>query len=255
MNKIYIVVIAVVLCCLILIIGIAFYFFNKKKINSSQINPNDTIPMTTDPIPMATDPIPKEIDKKTQINNLGQILQKDELEISSKMILFAVTPLEIIKTNPVSYTISFDCYIESLAPTWRNIFNNGLNDYGDSSCRVPAVFITGEDAKPANRLHIVHGANEDFNLNIISKFTAPLKEWFNITFVVDNKKLSSYFNSIEDDSVSGTFNWGTVPPNNWKWNQYFEKAPRDIFGSVKVKNVVFWNIPLVKSQIDIISKQ
>jgi hypothetical protein len=173
---------------------------------------------------------------------VSQIIQKDELEISSKTIPFAVMPSGFITSNPVSYTFSFDCYIESLAPSWRNIFNNGLND---SNGRVPAVFITGNDYGSANCIHIVHGANEDKNLNIVSKFKAPLKEWFNITFTVDKNKLSTYFNGIEDNSVTGTFNWGTTPPNNWKWNQYIDEYKPNIYGSVKVKNVNFINLPLV----------
>lgn len=153
--------------------------------------------------------------------------------------------------------MSFDCYIESIAPTWRNIFNNGTHDCCDPNSRVPAVFISGNDAAPANRIHIVHGAKEDFNLHMTSNFNAPLKQWFNITFTVDNKKMSTYFNGVVDNGVTGTFNWGTVPPNNWKWNQYIDqyKNPLHTVGSVKVKNVVFWNKSLTDSQLNIILKE
>ena len=132
-------------------------------------------------------------------------------------------PLIINKTDPVSYTMSFDCYIDSSGTTWRNIFNNGTHDCCDANARVPAIFITGNDVPPANRIYNVHGAKENINLHMFSNFIAPLKQWFNITFTVDNYKLSSYFNGVADNNVRGTFNWGTVPPNNWKWNQYIDE--------------------------------
>ena len=119
------------------------------------------------------------------------------------------------------------------------------------------VFISGNDTAPANRIHIAHGTKEDFNLHMFSNFIAPLKQWFNITFTIDNKKMSTYFNGVADNGVTGTFNWGivspnnwkTVPPNNWKWNQYIDqyKNPLHTVGSVKVKNVVFWNKSLTDS--------
>jgi hypothetical protein len=198
-------------------------------------------------------PIPQQyqIIEAQNFNLMPQIIQKNELEISSQTIPFAVMPSKIIISKPVSYTFSFDCYIESLAPSWRNILNNGLQDYGANS-RLPAVFITGNDTRPANRIHIVHGSKEDINSNIISNFSAPIKEWFNITFIVNDNKLTTYFDGIEDKSVKGTFNWGTISPTNWKWNQY---GTKNSFGNVKVKNAVFWNIPLVKSQIDIITNE
>ena len=60
-----------------------------------------------------------------------------------------------------------------------------------------------------------------------------------------DKTLNTYFNGIEDKNVTGTFDWGTVPPNNWRWNQYIDEYKPNIYGSVKVKNVTFFNTPLI----------
>ena len=181
---------------------------------------------------------------------------RDRLEISSKAIPFVNIPSGIITTNPVSYTMSLDCYFESIGSTYHTIFNTG----SPGNPRVPAVFITGKDYYNNNppyncHIHIVHGTKEDGNRNIFSNFIVPFKKWFNITFTVDNNKLSTYFNGIEDKSVTGTFYWGNVDTNRWVWNKDNVEFKSVGIGSVKVKNAVFWNKPLTTSQIDIISKQ
>ena len=183
---------------------------------------------------------------KTEILNLGQMLQKDELEISLKAIPFVNMPSGIITTNPVSYTMSFDCYFESIGLTSHNIFNIDWS---------LAVFITGKDYGSDPRVNIMH-RTEEANINILSSFTVPFKQWFNITFTVDNNKLSTYFNGIEDKSATGRFYWGNIEMNKWVWNKAIVDEFKNVgIGSVKVKNAVFWDKPLTTSQINIISKQ
>ena len=222
-NIMLILVIVCVVLCLVSIIG---YFIYNGMNTKTEMNP------------------------KTQILNLGQMIQKDELEISSKAIPFVKIPSGIITTNPVSYTMSFDCYFESIGLTYQSIFNTGI-----PGPRVPAVFITGKDYGSDPHVHIVHGTKEDGNRHMFSSFTVPFKQWFNITFTVDNNKLSTYFNGIEDRSATGTFYWGNVDMNKWVWNKDIDEFKNVGIGSVKVKNAVFWNKPLTTSQINIISKQ
>jgi hypothetical protein len=117
--------------------------------------------------------------------------------------------------------------------------------------RRPAVFITGNDAAPPNRIHIVHGSTEDQNKNIVTAFAATPGTYFNLTWVVDNGKLTTYINGQKDaaGTVNGTFTWGT---NAWKWNAYLTQYPsrkENTTGSVKVKNVYWFNKALSDADI------
>ena len=245
MNKIFILIIVLFLCCLILIIGITVYFLNKKKINSSQKNPNENDEKNK--INNLLQINPKENDKKTQVYNLGQILQKDELVLSDNNynILFTIIPSGIISTNPVIYSMSFDCYIET--PGDRVIFT--INDmFGDISIGLldnhfVFYFISGGN--------IMNGA-----VLKPSKFITPIKQWFNVTFVVQNNNFSAYFDGIKEDGTKvgeGITKWFTN--KIFRWNLNVVGVSNRTFGSIKVNNFVFWDIPLTKSQIDIISKQ
>jgi hypothetical protein len=144
-----------------------------------------------------------------------------------------------------------DINIAESGPSWRNVFNNGSHDCCDTTSRHPAVFITGTDAAPPNRIHIVHGANGSENTSMVSKFAATLGSWFNVTWVVNGSTLSTYFNGVADETASGTFNWGTAAAQ-WRWNQYFSEYPnrtQNTKGSVKVANAYFWPSALTAAQI------
>lgn len=227
MNKIYILIFVLFLCCLILIIGITVYVLNKKNNYLSLFNQN-----------------------KNQVYNLGQILQKDELELSNDNfdMLFSVIPSGIIDTNPVNYSMSFDCYIEN--QTQRCIFtiNNDSNNNGD------VAVITRE-----NQILIGFFDNNKPIAAQATKSLITLKQWFNITFVVQNNDFIIYFNGINAGlnlfpGKNKILKW--FSNKNFKWNTIIPDVDKkDIYGKIKVKNLVFWNIPLTKSQIDIISKQ
>jgi len=113
------------------------------------------------------------------------------------------------------------------------------------------MFITGNDAAPPNRIHIVHNAAEDVNRNIVSNFAATLGKWFNVTFVVSNGTMSTYFNGVADATVTGTFNWG-AQNMQWRWNEYIQEyttRTQNTQGSVQVANVYFWPSALTATQI------
>lgn len=179
----------------------------------------------------------------------GQAIQVAEAEISTSPPAFTA-PTGM--SSNVSYSCSMDVNIAQAGPSWRNIMNNGDPDWPPGTVsRRPAVFITGNDAAPPNRIHIVHGSTEDQNRNIVTAFAATPGTYFNLTWVVDAGKLTTYINGRKDTAgtVNGTFTWGT---NAWKWNAYLTQYPQrreNTAGSVKVKNVYWFNKPLSDADV------
>lgn len=179
----------------------------------------------------------------------GQAIQVPEVEISTAPPAFtAPTGL----SSNVSYSMTMDVNIAQAGPSWRNIMNNGDPDWPPGTVsRRPAVFITGNDAAPPNRIHIVHGSTEDQNKNIVTSFAATPGTYFNLAWVVDGGKLTTYINGTKDaaGTVNGTFTWGT---NAWKWNAYLTQYPtrkENTAGSVKVKNAYWFNKALSDADI------
>lgn len=179
----------------------------------------------------------------------GQAIQVAEAEISTSPPAFTA-PTGMSST--VSYSCSMDVNIAQAGPSWRNIMNNGDPDWPPGTVsRRPAVFITGNDAAPPNRIHIVHGSTEDQNRNIVTAFAATPGTYFNLTWVVDAGKLTTYINGQKDTAgtVNGTFTWGT---NAWKWNAYLTQYPsrkENTAGSVKVKNAYWFNKALSDADV------
>jgi len=190
-------------------------------------------------------------DPRSAVWLTGQMIQGAPLEISAQTIPFTFEPSGIDTSAAPSYTMSMDINIAETGSSWRNVFNNGTHDCCDANARHPAMFITGTDYGTPNKIHIVQNSVEDVNKNIVSDFAATLGKWFNVTWVVSGGVLSTYFNGVADKTVSGTFNWGTAPPQ-WRWNQYVQEyttRTENTKGSVKVANVYFWKAPLTASQI------
>jgi Concanavalin A-like lectin/glucanases superfamily len=187
-------------------------------------------------------------DAKTAVLADSQDLQISEVEISTAPPTFKA-PTGILSDKCV-YTCSMDINIAQTGPTWRNVFLGSDPDWPPGSTgRRPAMYITGNDAAPANRIHIVHGANEDQNKNIVTTFVAPTGTYFNVTWVVDGGRLITYINGVRDASglTTGTFTWGNFA---WKWNAYLAGGGSgNASGSVKVKNVRWWNRVLTAAEI------
>ena len=234
-------------CCLVL--AAAIYFSTQSSGSPSGSSPSGSSPSGSPsgspaPAPAATDP-------RQAVWSSGQSIQSAPLEISTTTTNFATAPTGITTTSAPSYTMSMDINIAQTGPSWRNVFNNGSHDCCDANARHPAMFITGSDASPPNRIHIVHNASEDVNRNIVSNFAATLGQWFNVTFVVNGGVMSTYFNGVADATVSGTFNWGSQNMQ-WRWNEYIQEyttRTQNTQGSVQVANVYFWNSALTASQI------
>jgi hypothetical protein len=193
---------------------------------------------------------PAKTPKQTLLES-GQAIQVAEVDISTAPPAF--TAPTGIDTTKVSYSMSMDVQIAQAGPSWRNIMNNGDPDWPPgTTARRPAVFITGTDAAPANRIHIVHGSTEDQNKNIVTSFAATPGTYFNLTWVVDGGKLTTYINGQKDSagSVNGTFTWGTA--NAWKWNAYktqYPTRPQNVAGSVNVKNAYWFNKALTDADV------
>lgn len=198
--------------------------------------------------------------KVVVVRDVGvQSLQVGEIEIGSNPPAFRKPVLDRSK---VSYTMSMDVLIERTGTGWRNIFNSGNLDCCDPTTRRPAVFISGTDLGSANRVHIVHGASagggngygadhDGNNRYIVTSFAATPGAYFNLTWTVHNGTLTTYINGIPDPTGvnTGSFTWAE---ENWRWNGYLTQFPSRIqntAGSVKVKNVLWWNRPLSPGEV------
>ena len=236
----------VVFCCLVILATVLGVYFTNVSCPSfgSACSPGPAPAPGPAPGPAATDP-------RQAVWASGQSIQSAPLEISTSTIPFATAPTGITSNAAPSYTMSMDINIAQTGPSWRNVFNNGSHDCCDINARHPAMFITGSDTAPPNRIHIVQNAVEDVNKNIVSNFAATLGTWFNVTWVVNNGTLSTYFNGVADATATGTFNWG-AKNMQWRWNEYIQEyttRTQNTQGSVQVANVYFWPSALTAAQI------
>lgn len=185
-------------------------------------------------------------------SSTGQTILAAETEISTAPPAFTV-PTGLSTSGPVSYTLSMSIKIAQTGSSWRNIMNHGDPDCCGPTTRRPAIFITGNDQAPPNRIHVVHGSTEDSNKNIVTSFAATPGAYFNLTVVVDAGTLKTYINGALDSSgtATGTFNWNdTSQP--WRWNAYLTQIQgraANTEGSVKVKNAYWYNRALTAAEI------
>lgn len=226
----------------------------NDRISSLKVRKTTTAPpaarLTTAPAPaarLAAAPAPAAPSQKQRLLQSGQAILTAETDISNSPPPFP-TPRH---SQAVTYTMTMDVNIAQAGPSWRNIFNSGDPDYGTITTRRPAVFITGNDVAPANRIHIVHGTTQDNNRNIVSTFVAQPGTYFNLTWVVQNGTLTTYINGRPDPSgsVQGGFSWG---PDAWKWNAYLTQIPNrpeNKAGPVKIKNAYWFDRALSATDI------
>ena len=182
-----------------------------------------------------------------------QAIQVSVLEIGTASKTFQTAPSGYAGQTAATFSMTMDLYIQSDAPHWRNIFNHGPtsgNDCcGGPTMRKPAMYITGQDAAPANRIHIVMAqAGQNDNTNIVTQAAIPSKTWTKVTFVVSGGRLTTYINGVADPAgtVTGNFVWPT-PEQPWTWltPQYQGNA----YGSIQVRNVYFWPFGLTQANI------
>jgi hypothetical protein len=186
-------------------------------------------------------------------SSTGQTLLAAETEISTFPPAFT-TPTGVPTSGAVSYTLAMSVKIAQAGSSWRNIMSHGDPDWppGDTGRR-PAIFITGNDAAPPNRIHVVHGSTEDQNRNIVTSFAATPGTYFNLIVVVDSGTLKTYINGALDatGTVNGNFTWNNSN-QLWRWNSYLAQIPgraANTEGSVKVKNVYWFNRALTTAEI------
>jgi hypothetical protein len=241
---------------ILLSIFLGLYFTNKLCPLGSKYGkenkwgyecPEAPAPVVTTPDVVVPDLTPLETLKAT-----GQALQVAEIDISTSPPAFTA-PTGMVPST-VTYTMSMDINIAQSGPSWRNIFNNGDPDWPPgTTSRRPALFITGNDAVPANRLLVSHSSTGNEGNGINTTFAATLGTFFNLTWVVSGGKLTTYINGQKDATgeVSGAFTWATA--NAWKWNAYKTQYPTrtgNVAGGVFVKNVYWWNKALTTTEID-----
>ena len=69
--------------------------------------------------------------------------------------------------------------------------------------------------------------------------------------MVDSGKMILYMNGVKDSEMSAAFDWGSGV-NTWNWNEYLIKG-LSADGSVKVKNVYWFNRALTASELAILA--
>ena len=186
-----------------------------------------------------------------------QTIQAEPLEIGAISSAFTVAPTGYSAQTAPSFTLVMDLWIQTAAPGWRNVFHHGpvsgAECCGGPIIRKPAMFITGNDVAPANRVHFVMAtAAANDNTNIITQAVVPPKTWTKVALVVNGGTLSTYINGILDPAgtVTGNFVWPN-PDQPWTWltPQWKQSA----YGSVQVRNAFFWPFGLTAAQIGAIA--
>lgn len=182
-----------------------------------------------------------------------QVIQADPLEIGVASKTFAVAPTGYTTQTAPSFTMSMELWIQEKAPKWRNIFNHGPVSGGECcggpQMRKPAMYITGNDVAPANRIHVcMNQAAANDNTNIVTQAVVAPQTWTKVAIVVSGGSMSVYVNGTLDPSgvVTGNFVWPS-PDQPWTWMtpQYLGTA----YGSVQVRNAFFWPFGLTAAQV------
>jgi hypothetical protein len=182
-----------------------------------------------------------------------QTIQAEPLELGTISSAFKVAPTGYSSQTVASFTLVMDLWIQTTAPTWRNVFHHGpvsgAECCGGPIIRKPAMYITGNDTAPANRVHFIMAqAAANDNTNVITQAVVPPKTWTKVALVVNGGTLSTYINGILDPAgtVTGNFVWPS-PDQPWTWltPQYAGLT----YGSVQVRNVFFWPFGLTAAQI------
>ena len=172
----------------------------------------------------------------------GQAIQTAQLEVGAGVMVgapgvqFTTKPTYTPGASAV-FSITFDIFVTSAAPSWRNIFaHNAQNN--DAGNRAPSFYLTGNDAAPSNRGH--------FNFNpsggggaTVGNMIVPHNQWYNITLTADGSNAKLYMNGTEDTAArfTGTLTWPN--PDNDQW--YWCNALNNLGGSILVKNYYFYN--------------
>jgi hypothetical protein len=246
---------------LVIVIAAAYYFSQSGGGASS--TPSAAVTSSAPPPPMAPAAAPT-MAPMTVVNTAGlaplwssgQKIQDADLEIGMTSIPFASAPFGYDLTKPPAYSMTMDIMVSQTGDRWRNIMEHGPatgNDFPPGATfRRPSVFITGNDTAPANRLMITHANASGENTNITTTSLAPMGKYFTLSWIVYNGTMTVYINGVADPAgpVSTSFNWPAVD-TPWTWNQ--GNYLGNIAGSIKVKNVYWFNRALATSDMALIA--
>ena len=224
------------------VVAVGIYLVTQSSGSQSGSSPGGSPSGSPAPAPAATDP-------RQAVWSSGQSIQSDPID-SQTGTAFTKAPSGYSGTP--TYTMSLDINIAQTAAHWRNILAHqpadGSGDWGSMNARRPCVYVTGNDAAPPNRIHIVHQAAAADNTNIVTTFAATLGKYFNLTWVVSSGTLKAYVNGVLDTTgtVSAAFTWPT-PDQPWTWMHPNYAANKT--GAITVANVYFWNSALTDAQV------
>jgi hypothetical protein len=159
----------------------------------------------------------------------------------SNKVLSASEIATLQMSRSAVYTMSMDIKIQNTHTTYRNILSHGLDWIeGDGTRRKPAIYVTGYNVPPANRIIVCHESTELTNSQVATQFVAPLGQYFNLTWVVNDTSLDVYINGIKDGSISGShFTWLDFEHLWTTRNAGYTAAYRN--GPIYIKNMYFWN--------------
>lgn len=251
-------IIGLVLC---VVLVAAYYFYSKSGSSDSGASAGGAVASTPPPPPppvMAAAPAVAVVSTASLsgLYGSGQKIQDGDLEIGYASVPFASAPFGYVLTAPPAYSMTMDIMVAQTGDRWRNIMEHGPatgNDFPPGrTFRRPSVFITGNDTAPANRLMITHANSSGENTNVTTSMPVPLGKYFTLSWVVYNGTLTVYVNGVADPggAVNAAFNWPQVD-TPWTWNQ--GNYSGNIAGSIKVKNVYWFNRAIASSELGQIS--
>lgn len=252
-------IIALVVLCLLFV---GAYFWMKSSAPPPEPVAAQSTSAPPPPPPVVAAPSPPVVtgpsDALKSLWSTGQKIQDTELEVGTATVPMATAPFGYSLTAPPVYSMTMDIMISQTGDRWRNIMEHGPSTGNDfppgATFRRPSVFVTGSDSAPANRIMVTHANAAGENTNVTTTNQAPLGKYFTLTWVVYNGTLTVYWNGVADPSgpISSQFNWPSTD-QPWSWNQ--GNYIGNIAGSIKVKNVYYWNRSLASSDIAVIASQ
>lgn len=245
-----------------LIVG--YYFYKKTSEEKGAGAPS--VPMveaTPPPPPPPVTPTPSPATtgasgSLTPLYSTGQKIQDTELEIGMASVPFFAAPFGYDFTQPPAYSMTMDIMVSQTGDRWRNIMEHSPATGADfpvgTTYRRPAVFITGNDTAPANRIMLTHANASNESSSITSINTVPLGKYFTLTWVVFNGTMTMYWNGVADPAgpLSTSFNW---PQTSQPWTWLQGNYAGNVAGSIKVKNVYWFNRALAQSDLQLIASQ
>lgn len=237
-----------------LVVGYYLYTKSKGEVEAAAEAPV----IASAPVVSATPPPTASNASLTPLYSTGQKIQDAELEIGMASVPFFAAPFGYDIAKPPAYSMTMDIMVSQTGDRWRNIMEHspaaGVDFPVGATYRRPAVFVTGNDTAPANRIMLVHGNASNEGSSITSMNTVPLGKYFTLTWVVYNGTMTMYWNGVPDPAgpLSTSFNWPTTS-QPWTWLQ--GNYTGNVAGSIKVKNVYWFNRALAQSDLQLIASQ